>query len=80
MSTEANGSLVILRRWQVEAKTTLSRSTIYRRMREGRFPPAISLGGRMVGWRAADIDQFLQNPARYRANVMAPPDAGERPS
>jgi prophage regulatory protein len=77
MSTEANRSLTILRRWQVEGKTGLSRSTIYRRMREGTFPHAISLGGRMVGWREADVDQFLQNPARYRASVQVVQDARE---
>ncbi|MGF6856759.1 AlpA family phage regulatory protein [Paraburkholderia sp. CI3] len=67
MSVEDNESRAILRRRQVEAKTGLSRSTIYRRMRVGTFPSAISLGGRMVGWRATDIGQFLANPARYRA-------------
>lgn len=57
----------ILRRRQVEERTGLSRSTIYRRMQAGTFPPAIPLGGRLVGWRAADIEWFLENPARYRA-------------
>ena len=57
----------ILRRRQVEERTGLSRSTIYRRMQAGTFPPAVALGGRLVGWRAADIEQFLENPARYRA-------------
>jgi prophage regulatory protein len=57
----------ILRRQQVEERTGLSRSTINRRMRAGTFPPAIPLGGRLVGWRAADVGQFLENPARYRA-------------
>ncbi|WP_090531852.1 helix-turn-helix transcriptional regulator [Paraburkholderia sartisoli] len=67
MSSKQNEPVVILRRRQVEAKTGLSRSTIYRRMQDGTFPPAIPLGGRMVGWRTADIEQFLANPARYRA-------------
>lgn len=57
----------ILRRRQVEERTGLSRSTIYRRMQAGTFPPAIPLGGRLVGWRAGDIEQFLESPARYRA-------------
>ena len=69
MFAKENESLNILRRSQVEAKTGLSRSTIYKRMREGTFPSAIPLGGRMVGWRVVDIDQFLKNPARYRAPV-----------
>lgn len=67
MSSNESEALVILRRHQVETKTGLSRSTIYRRMQAGTFPPAIPLGGRMVGWRASEIDRFLANPARYRA-------------
>ncbi|CAB3786355.1 helix-turn-helix transcriptional regulator [Paraburkholderia fynbosensis] len=67
MSTANSEAHWILRRRHVEERTGLSRSTIYRRMAAGTFPPAIRLGGRLVGWRAADIEQFLENPARYRA-------------
>ena len=67
-NSEANR---ILRRRQVEERTGLSRSTIYRRMQAGTFPPAIALGGRLVGWRAADIEKFLESPARYRAPAPA---------
>lgn len=61
----------ILRRHEVEQRTGLSCSTIYKRMRAGRFPQAVSLGGRMVGWRAEDIEAFLANPSRYRTRVDA---------
>ncbi|ORC50188.1 AlpA family transcriptional regulator [Burkholderia sp. A27] len=80
MFAEEDESLAILRRSQVEAKTGLSRSTIYKRMRDGTFPSAIPLGGRMVGWRVADIDQFLKNPARYRAPVKVRSDDADVPS
>ncbi|MBB2931998.1 helix-turn-helix transcriptional regulator [Paraburkholderia silvatlantica] len=56
----------ILRRKQVEQIVGLSRSTIYQRMKDGTFPRAISLGGRMVGWRTSDIALFLVDPAGYR--------------
>lgn len=80
MSIEDSGTDRILRRRQVEACTGLSRSTIYRRMQAGTFPPAIPLGGRLVGWRAADIDAFLMNPARYRVPALnREDDAGGRP-
>jgi prophage regulatory protein len=58
---------IILRRKQVEAITGLSRSTIYQRIKEKTFPAAIHLGPRAVGWRAADIDEWLGNPLGYRA-------------
>lgn len=77
MSVEDSEARWILRRRQVEARTGLSRSTIYRRMRAGTFPLAIPLGGRLVGWRAADIEQFLGNPARYRAPAQEHEDDGE---
>lgn len=50
---------VILRRPQVEARTGLSRSTIYERMRRGRFPRPIQLGPRSVGWLESDINAWL---------------------
>ncbi|WP_407056669.1 helix-turn-helix transcriptional regulator [Burkholderia cepacia] len=68
MSWNDDGTRTILRRRQVERCTGLSRSTIYKRMRDGTFPPTIPLGGRMVGWRATDIEQFLADPSRYRAS------------
>lgn len=80
MSTENSGADRILRRRQVEALTGLSRSTIYRRMQAGTFPPAIPLGGRLVGWRATDINAFLVNPSRYRAPApFREASAGEVP-
>lgn len=58
----------ILRRKQVEQVVGLSRSTIYQRIKDGTFPKPVSLGGRMVGWRASDIELFLVDPAGYRAS------------
>ena len=66
MSIDDSSADRILRRRQVETRTGLSRSTIYRRMRAGTFPLAVALGGRLVGWRLADIEEFLANPSRYR--------------
>jgi prophage regulatory protein len=59
--------LTILRRREVEVATGLSRSTIYARIRDKTFPAAVQLGPRAVGWRVADIDDFLTSPATYRA-------------
>lgn len=49
----------ILRLPGVKTRTGLSRSTIYLRISEGRFPKPISLGDRAVGWVEADIDEWL---------------------
>jgi len=49
----------ILRLPTVKARTGLSRSTIYLRISEGRFPKPISLGGRAVGWIEAEVNGWL---------------------
>jgi len=50
----------ILRLPSVRARTGLSRSTIYLRISEDRFPKPISLGGRAVGWIESEIDEWLK--------------------
>jgi prophage regulatory protein len=50
---------VILRRKEVEARTALSRSTIYDRIKKGTFPAPISLGEKAVGWVEREIEGFL---------------------
>ncbi len=49
-----------LRLPDVIARTGLSRSTIYVRLAEGRFPRPVSLGGRAVGWIEAELDEWLR--------------------
>ncbi|REE19400.1 AlpA family transcriptional regulator [Paraburkholderia sp. BL27I4N3] len=71
MSDRLRGVGAILRRGQVELEVGLKRSTIYQRMQEGTFPRPIRLGERAVGWRASDIELFLEDPAGYR---VAPSD------
>jgi prophage regulatory protein len=50
---------VLLRLPAVKARTGLSRSTIYLRVSEGKFPEPISLGARAVGWLDSEIDAWL---------------------
>ncbi|KWF06419.1 helix-turn-helix transcriptional regulator [Burkholderia pseudomultivorans] len=71
MSIQLRGTGAILRRGQVEREVGLKRSTIYQRMQEGTFPRSIRLGERAVGWRASDIERFLENPAGYRVSATA---------
>ena len=56
--------LSILRRPQVEARTGLSRSTIYARIQDGTFPKPILLGSRAVGWLEHEIDDWLDQRIR----------------
>lgn len=63
--------LTILRRKQVEARTGLSRSTIYNRIKQGTFPAPISLGVKSVGWVEDEIQTFLADRVALRDNDKA---------
>jgi len=56
---EGSTPISILRRTDVEARTGLSRSTIYLRLSQGTFPKPVNLGGRAVGWVASEVDAWL---------------------
>jgi prophage regulatory protein len=51
----------ILRLPDVKARTGLSRSTIYLRVSEGKFPSPVVLGGRAVGWVEAELDNWIED-------------------
>jgi prophage regulatory protein len=59
MANTNKKKLSILRRRQVEARTGLSRSTIYLYIQEGTFPKPINLGTRAVGWLENEIEKWL---------------------
>jgi len=62
----ANPELRILRRADVEEKTGLKRTFIYKLMSEGKFPASLQLGIRAVGWDAAEIDQWTSEHLNRR--------------
>lgn len=39
--------------------TGLARSTIYKYIKDGAFPPPISLGSRAVGWIQREIEEWI---------------------
>ena len=49
----------LLRLNAVMARTGLSRSTIYLRISQGRFPKQVPLDGRAVAWIESEIDQQI---------------------
>jgi prophage regulatory protein len=46
--------------------TGLGRSTIYRWVAEGSFPPPVRLGPRAVAWRWSDLDRWTQSRTTTR--------------
>lgn len=45
--------------------TALSRSSIYRRIAAGDFPPQVSLGGRAKGWRREALQAWIGDPSGF---------------
>ena len=60
IESEARRQVRFLRLPEVLARTGLSRSTIYVRLDQGRFPRPVSLGGRAVGWIEAEVDEWIR--------------------
>lgn len=44
----------------------LSRSTIYRRIAEGTFPPQVRLGSRASAWTTVALQEWINDPEGYR--------------
>lgn len=55
----------ILRLNTVLDRTGLSRSTLYRKVDQGTFPPQIRITARCVGWRESAVKDWLRNPIFY---------------
>ena len=56
----------IVRMKTVLARAGLSRSTIYRKIAEGTFPPRIKISINGAGWKESDIDRWIADPAGWR--------------
>ena len=56
----------ILRRPEVEQKTGFKRAHIYNLMKEGKFPKALRLGVRAVGWDSVEVEQWIADRLKER--------------
>lgn len=56
----------IIRMDTVRDRTGLSRSTIYRKIADGTFPPQIKISINGAGWRESDIDRWVANLVAWR--------------
>jgi prophage regulatory protein len=54
-------ALRIMRFKEVREVTGLSKTTINRFEKEGRFPSRVSLGPRSIGWFEEDVQTFLSS-------------------
>ena len=65
----------VLRLPAVKIRTGLSRSSIYKFVAEGRFPRAVRLGARSVGWLEVEIDEWLSGRIGERSATSESRDA-----
>jgi len=56
----------IIRLKTVLARTSLSRSTIYRKMVEGTFPAKLKISTNGTGWKESDINRWIAYPAGWK--------------
>jgi prophage regulatory protein len=54
----ANMTTTILRLPSVCQANGNSRSTLYQKVKDGLYPPPVSIGTRAVGWPAAEVDMI----------------------
>lgn len=59
--TIPGGGDLLLRRPDVELRTGLKRSSLYRTMEQDRsFPRPVRISARAVAWSAAEVDQWIE--------------------
>jgi prophage regulatory protein len=58
----------IIRRDTVLNRTGLSRSTLYRKIKEGTFPRQVAISINGAGWFESEINRWIANPPAYRAS------------
>ena len=66
----------MLRVPEAMARTGLSRTTLWRRVRAGTFPPPTELGKNSIGWPESEIDAWLANRPHRTYSAETAPEAG----
>jgi prophage regulatory protein len=58
----------LIRRPEVESRTSLKRSTMYVYIKQGSFPRPIPLGPRAVAWLSSDVNEWIEARIRDARN------------
>ena len=61
-----NNNDKIVRIKTVLARTGLSRSTLYRKIAEGTFPPQVKISIHGAGWHESAVNRWISDPVRFR--------------
>ncbi|KAA0011163.1 AlpA family transcriptional regulator [Billgrantia pellis] len=68
----------LLRRREVEQKTGKSRSAIYEGIKQGTFPPPVSIGRKSVAWLEEEIDSWIAKRIEERNRALGSQSGQER--
>lgn len=60
---------------EVVRASSLSRSSIYRGVKAGTFPPAVRVSSGRVAWRASDVAAWTKDPSSWRYSAAEQPAA-----
>lgn len=80
MAAQIQTALTILRCKQVQARTGLSRSGIYARLKSNHkrpkdydptFPKPVSVGARSIGWIESEIDEWITAQVKKSREAVA---------
>ena len=56
----------IIRLKTVKIRSGLSRSAIYRKIKEGTFLPQMKISFNRCGWHESELNRWIDNPVAYR--------------
>ena len=65
----------VLRRRATEAKCGLSKTALYSKIQQGKFPKPVKLSPKSVGWLESELDQWIE--ARICERDSLPKRRGE---
>jgi prophage regulatory protein len=51
----------VLRTAEVQARTGLGRTSVWRREKDGTFPRRRLIGGGIVGWLESEVDEWIRS-------------------
>ena len=59
MTTLHSQTKTLLKRQEIESEYKISCATIYRWIKEGRFPRPVRIGANMVRWKVSDVEVWM---------------------
>ena len=56
----------LLKLKDVIAMTSLSKASVYRQMKDGKFPASVKIGPRSVAWVSSEIESWIEEKINLR--------------